>query len=141
MATTRFHTIFARMNIILFDGICNLCNSTVLFIIKRDHKEIFKFASLQSETGQGLLQRFHMPTHKMDTLFYIRGNICLQKSTAVIFILCDLGGLWKIFYLFKFIPTCIRDAIYQALANSRYRLFGKKADCMIPSAKIKSRFI
>lgn len=129
------------LNLILFDGICNLCNSTVLFIIKRDHKEIFRFASLQSETGQGLLQRFHMPTHKMDTLFYIRGNIGLQKSTAVIFILYDLGGFWKIFYLFKFIPVCIRDTIYQALANSRYKLFGKKAVCMTPSVKIKSRFI
>lgn len=129
------------MNIILFDGICNLCNSMVLFIIKRDGSAVFRFASQQSETGQRLLQRFHLPAHKMDTLFYIRGERCLQKSTAVLFILYDLGGIWKLFYVFKFIPTCIRDTIYQVIAHSRYKLFGKKTICMTPSPEIKSRFI
>lgn len=129
------------MNIILFDGICNLCNGTVRFLLKRDRRGVFRFASLQSDAGKNLLYQFHISEEKMNTLFYIRNTYCFRQSTAILEILNDLGGGWKLLYPLKWIPSFIRDHVYNIIAANRYKLFGKKSSCMIPSPKIKDRFL
>ena len=130
------------MNIILFDGICNLCNGVVSFIIKRDKKALFRFAAIQSGAGQTLLSLYGATNNKQDlTLYYIRGEKYFCKSSAVIFILKDLGGMWKCFYPFIFLPTRFRDAIYLFIARHRYRWFGKRETCLIPDKRIQDRFI
>lgn len=129
------------MNIILFDGICNLCNGTVLFIIKRDKKALFRFAAIQSETGQSLIKQYGSNNETNRTIYYIRDEECFQKSTAILHILKDLGKGWKLFYPFILIPTCIRDAIYMFISHNRYRLFGKRQTCMTPTPEIKNRFL
>lgn len=129
------------MNIILFDGICNLCNGIVLFIIKRDKKAFFRFASIQSVIGKSLIEQYGAKNESNMTLYYIRENNYYQKSTAVIYILKDLGGIWKCFYFLLFIPTCIRDAIYLSISRNRYRIFGKRQTCIIPAKDIEERFL
>lgn len=128
------------MNIILFDGICNLCNSTVSFLIKRDKKTLFRFAALQSETGKALLQKNGITREQTSTLVYVRNNNCFTQSTAILHILKDLGGIWKCFYLLIYLPRPIRDAIYSLIARNRYHLFGKRNQCMTPTPELKDRF-
>lgn len=129
------------MNIILFDGICNLCSRTVLFLIKRDKKALFRFAALQSEAGQALMEQYAATDKENRTLYYIRDNQCFQQSTAILYILKDLGGIWKGFYPLMVIPTCIRDTAYLFISRHRYHLFGKKKTCMIPTPELKNRFL
>lgn len=130
------------MGIVIFDGLCNLCSGTVLFLIKRDRKKRMQFASLQSEGGQALLSRYGVPFNSSATILYIPDDSrILEQSTAVLHILKDLGGCWRFFYVFIFLPRIFRDAIYRFIARNRYRWFGKKEKCMIPSNDIKTRFI
>lgn len=129
------------MNIILFDGVCNLCNRVVLFIIKRDKKALFRFAAIQSEAGQSLLKQYAAEDEQNITIYYIRDNKCFRKSTAILHILKELGGIWKCFYPLIFIPPGIRDAIYLFISRNRYRLFGKRQTCITPTPEIKKRFI
>lgn len=128
------------MNIILFDGICNLCNGVVVFLIKRDKKALFRFAAIQSGTGQLLLERYNIK-NKNTTLYYFRDGVCFIKSTAILHILRDLGGGWKFFYPLIVIPPCLRDAVYLFISRNRYRWFGKKNECIIPTREIKNRFL
>lgn len=129
------------MKIILFDGLCNLCNGSVQFIIKRDRLEVFKFASLQSEIGQSLLKQYGIQNDKIDSIVYIKDDKCLICSSAVLNILKDLGGIWRLWYGFIIIPKCIRDSAYNAIAKSRYKVFGKRESCMIPSERTTNRFL
>lgn len=128
-------------HIILFDGMCNLCNGFVQFLIKRDKKVKFKFASLQSVSGQSLLLKFGLPTDDFNSFVYIKGNHYFAKSAAGLNVLKDLGGLWQFFYAFIVIPGFIRDFIYGFIAKKRYKLFGKRDSCMIPTQEIKQRFL
>lgn len=127
--------------IILFDGVCNLCNGFVQFLIKRDKKARFKFASLQSANGQSLLLKFGLPTADFNSFVYIKGDHYFAKSAAGLNVLKDLGGLWQFFYAFIVIPGFIRDFIYSAIAKKRYKLFGKRETCMVPTPDIKNRFL
>jgi predicted DCC family thiol-disulfide oxidoreductase YuxK len=127
--------------ILLFDGVCNLCNSTVRFIIKRDPQARFKFTSLQSDQGQLLLKQFRLPADQFDFIIYIREGECLIKSTAILQILKDLGGRWKLLYGFTIIPEFIRDFLYTIIAKRRYHLFGRQEKCMVPTPDIKQRFL
>ena len=127
--------------ILLFDGDCNLCNVIVQFTIKNDPKGKFKFASLQSESGQELLKKNGLPRGDFDSFVFIKGDNCFQKSTAGLNVLKELGGLWQIFYIFIIIPRPIRDFIYKIIAKSRYRIFGRKDTCMIPTEDLKTRFL
>lgn len=127
-------------HVILFDGICNLCNGMVSFIIKRDKKALFRFAAIQSGAGQTLLRHHHIEDDN-STLYYIKGSVCYRKSGAILYILRDLGGIWKCFYPFIFIPACIRDAIYLLISRYRYRLFGKRESCILPTAELRGRFL
>lgn len=128
------------MNIILFDGICNLCNSTVSFIIRWDNKALFRFASLQSEKGKALLLKYNIVEDQESTLIYLRNGECLKRSTAILYILKDLGGIWKCFYPLTYLPNRLRDTVYTFVSRNRYRLFGKRDKCMIPTPELKDRF-
>ncbi|TGN20542.1 thiol-disulfide oxidoreductase DCC family protein [Leptospira idonii] len=127
--------------ILLFDGVCNLCNKVVQFTIRRDAQAKFQFASLQSEAGQNLLKRFHLPQADFDSFVLIEGDRHYLRSTAGLRVLLGLGGFWKIFYILIFVPETIRDFVYSRIANSRYRLFGKTDACMLPTPELKSRFL
>ena len=127
--------------ILLFDGVCNLCNSTVQFVLKRDKKDCFKFASLQSVYGQNFLEKNKLSQTKFDTFILIEGDSYSIKSTAILKVFKRLKGLWPVFYLFIIIPRVIRDPFYNLVAKNRYRIFGKKNSCMIPDKDISSRFI
>lgn len=128
-------------SVILFDGVCNLCNSSVQFIIRRDPKATFRFAALQSEAGQQLLKSFGLSTDSFHSIILIKNGKFLQRSNAALEIAKGLTGLWPLLYGFKLIPAFFRDPLYNLIANNRYRFFGKKDHCMIPTPELKSRFI
>jgi predicted DCC family thiol-disulfide oxidoreductase YuxK len=126
--------------IVLFDGVCNLCNRAVQFIIKRDPKGKFKFASLQSDPGQALLKDFNVLTG-FDSFVLIEGDRFFVRSTEALRVLRGLGGLWKLFYGFMIVPKPVRDFVYDRVAKSRYRIFGRRESCMIPTGDLKERFL
>lgn len=127
--------------VILFDGVCNLCNGSVLFIIKRDPKSQFYFAALQSDFGNKQLKNFGLPATELNSVLLIKGGTLYQKSNAALEIAKHLSGLWPALYIFKIIPPFLRDGIYTWIARNRYRWFGKKDTCMIPTPELKSRFL
>ena len=129
------------LRLILFDGVCNLCNGTVQFIISHDPDAQFSFTSLQSATGQQVLESFNLPTSDFDSFVYIRDGIAYRRSTAALTVLKDLGGFWKILYFFIIIPRTLRDYSYDLIARYRYSWFGKRDSCMIPSPDLKRRFL
>lgn len=128
-------------SIILFDGICNLCNSAVQFIIKRDKNNHFLFASLQSDVAQELLLHFKLKNSDFDSIILIDNGKLFTKSTASLQISKKLDGLWKYLYILIIIPEFIRDFFYTLLSQNRYKWFGKKDSCMIPNRRIKNRFL
>lgn len=123
-------------HLILFDGVCNLCNSTVNFIIRNDKKNLFKFSSLQSEIGIPYLRNSNL-----ESILYIRNHQVLNKSTAALYIAKDLGFPYAGLFIFYYLPTSWRDSIYNFIAKNRYRWFGKKDQCQIPTAETKKKFI
>ena len=131
----------ANENILLFDGVCNLCNGLVLFIIKRDPAGKFKFASLQSEIGQQWLTRIGLIKNEFESFVFIQKDQYYLKSTAALKMLRELGGVWKVFYVFILLPRPIRDFFYDLIARSRYRIFGKRDVCMIPTPGLRKRFL
>jgi predicted DCC family thiol-disulfide oxidoreductase YuxK len=130
-----------EQNILLFDGVCNLCNRFVQFTIRRDPKGKFKFASLQSESGQALLQKLGLPRDDFRTFVLVKGERYFLKSTAALQVLRELGGVWKLFYVFIIIPRPLRDFLYGIISKTRYRIFGKRDTCMIPTPDISKRFL
>ena len=128
-------------NIILFDGVCNLCNGLVRFIIKRDRTGKFKFASLQSEIGQQWFMRFGLAKNEFESFVLIRGDKYYLKSAAALKMLKELGGIWKAFYVIIFIPRPFRDFLYGLIAKSRYKIFGKRDVCMVPTPELEKRFL
>ncbi|WP_111597362.1 thiol-disulfide oxidoreductase DCC family protein [Chitinophaga skermanii] len=129
-------------SIILFDGVCNLCNSSVLFVLKRDPRNRFRFAALQSDIGQQLIAQ-HLPTGEVlpDSIVLIEGGRLYVKSTAALKIARKLPGAWPLLYGFMIFPRFIRDAVYSFIAKNRYRWFGKKDACMVPTPALKSKFL
>lgn len=126
------------MRIILFDGICNFCDASVQFIMKRDGG-VFQFASLQSDIGQELVARFNL--QGMDSIVLIEDEKAYTKSTAALRIAKKLGRLWPACYIAVIIPKPLRDKVYDWIAKNRYRWFGKKDVCMLPSEKDRARFL
>lgn len=128
--------------IILFDGVCNLCNNSVQFVIQRDKKDVFRYASLQSEIGQQLLSQRHIDTKTVDSIILIEPGVAYYtKSDAALEIAQNLGGLWKLSAVFTWIPTGIRNRIYDFIAKNRYKWFGKQESCMIPTPELKAKFL
>jgi predicted DCC family thiol-disulfide oxidoreductase YuxK len=127
--------------LVLFDGVCNLCSRTVIFIIKRDSQKIFKFASLQSSVGQDLLKKFNLPPDILETFLLIENDACYMRSTAALKIAKRLRRPWPLLYVFIIVPKFMRDFIYNLIARNRYKLFGKRTECFVPTNDIKARFI
>tara|TARA_R110000751_G_scaffold82072_3_gene165276 strand:+ start:1271 stop:1669 length:399 start_codon:yes stop_codon:yes gene_type:complete len=127
--------------IILFDGVCNLCNGAINFIIKRNSKANLKFASLQSDTGKQLLKEYNIDPLKTDSIVLIDSNKAFLKSDAALRIAKDLDDAYPLLYSFIIIPAFIRNSIYDLIARNRYKWFGKKESCMIPTPDLKSRFL
>jgi len=128
-------------NIIVFDGVCNLCNSVVKFIIKRDKKAIFKFAALQSDFGKQMLILNDLPISEFDTFIYLRKAKILNRSTAALYVMKDLGGFYKLLFIGIIFPKFIRNFFYNFIAHYRYKIWGRKDSCMIPTEDISERFI
>jgi len=127
--------------ILLFDGICNLCNGTVNFVIKRDKKAVLKFAPLQSVQAKKLLEELNLSQHEMKSFILIENNQGYTKSTAALRVCRYLKNPWPLMYGFIIVPKFIRDGIYNWIAYNRYRWFGKRETCMIPTAELRERFL
>jgi predicted DCC family thiol-disulfide oxidoreductase YuxK len=127
--------------IILFDGVCNLCNGAVQFVINHDPHGKFLFASLQSETGQQLLKQYQLPLTEFTSFILLQQNKIYTKSTAALQVAKQITGAWSCLYIFMIVPRFIRDSVYNWIAQNRYRWFGKKDACMIPTPELKERFL
>jgi len=132
---------FKDKSIILFDGVCNLCNSAVNFIIKHDQKKHFLFASLQSDVAKEILLQFHLEKTDFSSIILIKNNIYFDKSTAALLISKELNGGYQLIYYLIIIPKFIRDFVYKFIANNRYKWFGRQKSCNIPSLELKKRFL
>jgi len=128
-------------HIILFDGVCNFCNFWVNFIIDRDENDIYKFAAMQSKAGQKLLREFKLNTSDFDSFVLIINDKHFTKSTAALKISKNLKSIVKIFYPFIFLPKPVRDFFYDLIAKNRYKFFGKRDICRIPTEKEKEKFL
>jgi predicted DCC family thiol-disulfide oxidoreductase YuxK len=122
--------------IVLFDGVCNLCNGSVQFIIRHDTKDYFRFDSLQSHNQKG-----NRIPEDYDSIILIENGKHYYRSTAALRITRRLNGLWKLLYIFIIVPPFIRNAVYDFIARNRYRWFGKQDVCMMPSAELKGKFL
>jgi predicted DCC family thiol-disulfide oxidoreductase YuxK len=127
--------------IILFDGVCNLCNSAVQFVIKHDPDSKFLFTSLQSDSGQKLLKEFGIPLDNFNSFILLQNNTAYTQSTAALKTVKQLSGGWKLLYGFMIVPAFIRNAVYKLIANNRYKWFGKQEACMIPTPALQARFL
>jgi len=129
--------------LILFDGVCNLCNSSVLYVIKNDTKNQFLFAPLQSEIGQEIINAFNIDVLQTDSilLFDPKAHRIYSKSTAALRIAKQLKFPNMLMSIFFIIPTGIRNWVYDYIARNRYKWFGKKEACMIPTPELKARFM
>ncbi|GAB3177739.1 thiol-disulfide oxidoreductase DCC family protein [Telluribacter humicola] len=129
------------MNIVFFDGVCNLCNGAVNFLIDHDSKQQLKYASLQSKAGQAVLQKYGLPQDEYESFLLLKEDKLYQKSDAALEVARLLGGAWAGLYVFKLIPRFIRDAVYNWVASNRYRWFGKNSSCRIPTPELRERFV
>lgn len=130
-----------KQPVILFDGVCNLCNRSVRFVIKKDKKKKFRFASLQGKAGQDLLKRFNLQADDLNSFVLIEGDKMYTRSAGALHMLRELGGGWKLFYAFMIVPRFIRDAVYNWVAKHRYKWFGKREECMVPAPELRERFL
>lgn len=127
--------------VIFFDGVCNLCTGSVQFIIKHDPKQYFRFASLQSELGQQFLQQNGLSADTFDSFIVWENGKYYTESTAALRVARKLSGLWPGLYVFILLPAFIRNSVYRLIARNRYRWFGKKETCWVPTAELNSLFL
>ncbi len=127
--------------IILFDGVCNMCDGFVQFVMKRDKEGVFRFAPLQSESGGALLCHFGLDENALDTVVLIENGEFYTKSTAPLRTAKRIGGGWGLAYSFIILPKFIRDWGYDLVATYRYKLFGEKTTCMMPTPEVRARFL
>jgi predicted DCC family thiol-disulfide oxidoreductase YuxK len=129
--------------LILFDGVCNLCNSSVLFVIKRDKKDRFLFAPLQSDIGKAIIKKFNIDTEQTDSILLYNStkDSLTYKSTAALLVAKQLRFPTNILAVFLVVPAFIRNWVYTFIAKNRYKWYGKKESCMIPTPELKAKFI
>ncbi len=128
--------------IILFDGVCNLCNNAAQFILKRDKRDRFRFAALQSAVGQKLVQERGIDTSRVDSIILIEPGVAYYiESEAALMIGKEFGGIWNLLGIFQWIPSTLRDPLYRWVASNRYKWFGRKDQCMIPTPALQSKFL
>lgn len=132
----------SHKKLILFDGVCNLCNSSVQYVIKHDKKNMFMFTALQSEAGQQIIKEYKIDTNKTDSiLLYTPEQGVVSKSTAALKIAYHLGFPQNLMTVFFIIPPFIRNWVYDYIAKNRYKWYGKKESCWIPTPELKSKFL
>ncbi|MDT7830580.1 thiol-disulfide oxidoreductase DCC family protein [Pricia sp. S334] len=128
--------------ILLFDGVCNLCNGAIQFIIKRDKKDVFRYAPLQSEIGQKLISERHIDTERIDSFILIEPGVAYYtKSDATLEIGKHLSGFRTLSVLLSGVPHRLRDFVYDFVARNRYKWYGRKKECMVPTPKLKAKFL
>ena len=127
--------------VILFDGVCKLCNAWSNFIIYNDGDKIFKLASVQSQEGQAILRHFGFPTDFFETMLLVEGAQCFEKSEAFFRVMKQLHYPWKAVTLFRIMPAPIRDWLYDRIALNRYQLFGKYQTCRLPTPDHEARYL
>ena len=132
--------------IVLYDGVCGLCNHLVQFLLKRDTNDRFRFASLQSNFAQNLLRHHGADPYDLDTVYVVkdhgqREQSLLARSDAVFYMLHQLNGVWKLAGVGRILPKVFRDAAYKAVARNRYRVFGKHESCVLPEPKHRNKFL
>lgn len=127
--------------IVLFDGVCNLCNSSIRFFLKKERTPILKFASLQSKKGQLLLSNYQLAGKNIDSIVYISQGKAYVKSSAVLRLTKKLKGLYPLLFGFIVFPAFIRDFVYDWIAKNRYKWFGKTESCMLPTKETQERFV
>ncbi len=132
--------------LVLYDGVCGLCNGLVQFVLKRDHHDRFRFASLQSEFAEKLLKRHGADARDLDTFYVVidhdlPNEQLLMRSDAIIHLGGTLGGIWKLAEAGGLIPKALRDLMYKLVARNRYRVFGKYESCMLPSPEHRAKFL
>lgn len=130
-----------QRHLIIFDGVCNFCNSSVNFIIERDKNNTFAFTPIQSELAQALMAKYGVTHLGMDTFLLIKNDRCYLRTDAALEIAKDLSGYWYLFGAAKIIPRPLRDFFYRVFARHRYRLFGKKDVCMVPTDEVRGKFV
>lgn len=130
-----------QKDILLFDGVCNLCNNTVNFVIDHDPNEHFKFAALQSEFGQKKLKELNLNANDFDSIVLLSNDQIYIKSTAALKTAKKLTGGWPMLYAFIIIPPFIRHTFYNLIAKNRYKIWGKTEQCRVPTPELKQRFI
>ncbi len=128
-------------NIILFDGVCHLCNGFVQFIIRRDRRGIFKFAPLQSALGREISRAYGLDPDPLQSVMLVSKNGAFLRSDAALEVATQLGGLWRLVGVFKIVPKGLRDWVYCFIARNRYLWFGKREACMIPTPEVRQRFL
>jgi predicted DCC family thiol-disulfide oxidoreductase YuxK len=129
------------MTVLLFDGVCNLCNGAVQFVLKHNTDETIKFAALQSEAGQQLLKAHDLPTETLNSLVLIEDGRAYIESTGALRLARHFGGFWRVLYIMVYVPAPLRDAVYRWVGSNRYRWFGQAEACMIPTPALKARFL
>jgi predicted DCC family thiol-disulfide oxidoreductase YuxK len=127
--------------VILFDGVCNLCNGSVQWVLLRDKRSVFHFAALQSETGARILQKFGLPADALNTVVLAFEDRIYTESDAVIEVARRLGGVWRLLTIFKIVPRPLRNAVYRFVGRNRYRWFGKSESCLLPRPEWRARFV
>lgn len=128
--------------IILFDGVCNLCNASVQFVIKHDTKDLFRFIPLQSDLGQKILNHIGINRQNTDSIvLYEPGKAYYYKAEAALKIVSEFGGMYKLLNIFSLFPKFICDAIYDYIAKNRYRWYGKQDVCMMPNPELATKFL
>lgn len=127
--------------VIIFDGLCNLCNNKINFVIRNDKKDYFRFAPLQSEIGKKQLAKHHIHQHNFNTFFLLENNKTYKQSTAVLRIIKKLDGLWPILYVLIIIPAFMRNVIYNIIAKNRYKWWGKRDSCAVPDGANLEKFL
>lgn len=128
--------------IILFDGVCNLCDASIQYVIKHDNADVFRFVALQSELGQKVLKHIGINSIHIDSIvLYEPGIAYYYKSTAALHIAKGLKGIFTLATVFQILPTGFRDLIYEYVAKNRYKWYGKKESCLVPTPALKSKFL
>ena len=128
-------------NLVLFDGVCNLCSALVQFVIRHDRAAKFRFAAIQSEIGNEIFQSHGLDPAELHTFAFVADGKMFMRSDAAIEVASRFGGAWRILRVFRFVPRVVRDSIYTIVARNRYRWFGRKEVCMVPTPEIKERFL
>lgn len=129
------------MYVVLFDGVCNLCNGAVNWLIDHDSKNVLRYASLQSAYGQQVVAKHNLQGEYLNTILLVEGDKIYERSTAVLRTLKNIGGIWSLLYVFIVVPAFIRNAVYNFVSRNRYRWFGKLDACRIPTPALKAKFL